>query len=110
MPASAAQARGAIRIDWSATDKTAFLNALTQEINEPGKGHLDAYLKPFIRPIDPSQDMATEILKAPGLDGRQAGTNAVLGKNDEPAVQEKYRLLRIERNQSQSGGDANRAS
>lgn len=95
--------RAGISIDWSATDKTAFLSALTKEIEHPGKGHLDDYLKPFVRTIDPGQDLATEILRAPGLDGRQAQANAVLGKNDEPTVQEKYRLLKIERSQSQSG-------
>ena len=41
--------RAGIHIDWSQTNKTDYLNALTKELDAPGKGHLDAYLKPFIR-------------------------------------------------------------
>jgi cell filamentation protein len=41
--------RAGIEIDWVKTDKTAYLTALTREVYAPGKGHLDEYLKPFIR-------------------------------------------------------------
>jgi cell filamentation protein len=41
--------RSGIEIDWVKTDKNAYLTALTKEIYVPGKGHLDEYLKPFIR-------------------------------------------------------------
>lgn len=41
--------RAGIHIDWSQTQKRAYLTALTKELQEPGKGHLDSYLKPFIR-------------------------------------------------------------
>jgi cell filamentation protein len=40
--------RAGIRVDWIATDKTAYLTALTIELNAPGKGHLDDYLRPFM--------------------------------------------------------------
>lgn len=33
---------------WSRSEKAAYLDALTLEIENPGKGHLDAYLKPLI--------------------------------------------------------------
>src|SRR5690606_35632373 len=39
--------RAGIHIDWSQTNKTDYLNALTRELEAPGKGHLDAYLKPY---------------------------------------------------------------
>jgi cell filamentation protein len=42
--------RAGISIEWKQTDKVDYLTALTTELNDPGKGHLDAYLKPFIRP------------------------------------------------------------
>ena len=42
--------RAGISVDWAATDKAAYLTALTRELNNPGKGHLDAYLKPFVGP------------------------------------------------------------
>ena len=40
--------RAGISIDWASTSKTAYLTALTKEIEKPGAGLLDAYLKPFI--------------------------------------------------------------
>jgi cell filamentation protein len=40
--------RAGISIDWIQTEKKAYLIALTTELNDPGQGHLDNYLKPFI--------------------------------------------------------------
>jgi cell filamentation protein len=40
--------RAGISIDWLKTEKTAYLTALTIELNDPGKGHLDLYLEPFV--------------------------------------------------------------
>ena len=52
--------RAGISIEWKQTDKVDYLTALTTELNDPGKGHLDAYLKPFIRPaIDRQQSTST---------------------------------------------------
>jgi fido (protein-threonine AMPylation protein) len=45
--------RAGISIDWSATDKTAFLAAVTKRIKHPGKGHLDTYLEPFFQKTEP---------------------------------------------------------
>jgi cell filamentation protein len=95
--------RAGISIDWSATKKTALLNALTTEIDEPGRGHLDTYLKPFVRGAVNGRDLATEVLKAQGLDGGRRDANEILGKIDEPVVREKYRQQEIEREQSRSG-------
>lgn len=41
--------RAGFSVDWGATDKDAYLNALTNEIEAPSNGHLDNYLHPFIR-------------------------------------------------------------
>jgi len=56
-----------------------------------------------IRTADPGKDLAEEIFKAPGLDGSRTNANKFFGKNDEPAMQEKYRQQEIGRGQSQSG-------
>jgi cell filamentation protein len=42
--------RAGISINWTKADKHDYLIALTQELDRPGKGILDAYLKPFIGP------------------------------------------------------------
>jgi cell filamentation protein len=55
--------RAGITIDWVKTDKIAYLTALTAELNAPGKGHLDEYLKPFVgEAIDRKQ--STSLLKS----------------------------------------------
>ncbi|ELT51204.1 Fic family protein [Brucella intermedia] len=41
--------RAGIHIDWSGTEKSAYLDALTKELQNPGRGHLDTYLQPFVR-------------------------------------------------------------
>lgn len=52
--------RAGISIDWKQTDKTDYLAALTTELNNPGNGHLDNYLKPFvIGSIERKQSIST---------------------------------------------------
>lgn len=60
--------RAGIHIDWSATAKTDYLNALTRELQDPGKGHLDTYLNPFIRTGVMQREAARAALQTlPGL-------------------------------------------
>ncbi|MFK4259345.1 Fic family protein [Agrobacterium tumefaciens] len=60
--------RAGIHIDWSQTNKTDYLNALTKELDAPGKGHLDAYLKPFLRIETLDESQAANMLRnLPGL-------------------------------------------
>ena len=84
--------RAGFSIDWSATKKDAYLDALTREIENPPKGHLDTYLKPFVREPIAYDRLATALVQAPGLDGsvQDAALNQVLGKTDEPAVKAQY--------------------
>lgn len=88
--------RAGFSIDWAATTKTDYLSALTDELDNPGKGHLDAYLQPFKR--DPVTDdlLAGKIRQAPGLDGHDE-RNAVLGKTDEPALKTRYEQQELKR-------------
>ena len=91
--------RAGFSIDWSATKKDAYLAALTKEIESPPKGHLDAYLKPFMRdPIDHEQ-LATAIVQAPGLDGsvQDAALIQVLGNTEDPAVKAQYEAMLTKR-------------
>jgi cell filamentation protein len=84
--------RAGFSIDWSATKKDAYLDALTREIENPPKGHLDTYLKPLVREPIAYDRLATAIVQAPGLDGsvQDAALNQVLGRTDEPAVKAQY--------------------
>jgi cell filamentation protein len=90
--------RAGFSIDWAATGKTDYLTALTQEIDAPGKGHLDAYLAPFKKPVIAYDQLAASVQEAPGLDGAvTADANTVLGKTTEPAVQASYEQLQLKR-------------
>lgn len=60
--------RAGFHIDWSQTNKTDYLNALTKELDAPGKAHLDAYLKPFLRIETLGRAEAADMLRdLPGL-------------------------------------------
>jgi cell filamentation protein len=59
--------RAGISIDWKQTDKTDYLAALTIELNDPGKGHLDLYLKPFLREAVGRQQSTSELKSLKGL-------------------------------------------
>lgn len=60
--------RARILVDWPSTSKTAYLAALTAELKDPRARHLDAYLAPFLRESDRSDDSLTQLLALPGLD------------------------------------------
>jgi cell filamentation protein len=94
--------RAGISIDWSVTEKNAYLDALTKEIDQPGRGHLDGYLRPFVREAVGENQLAAELAKAPGLDGGPGETNKILGNVDEPQVQEAYRQHELERSRATS--------
>jgi cell filamentation protein len=88
--------RAGFSIDWPATEKAGYLSALTKELDDPDKGHLDAYLKSFIRKALPPDRMAAEIAGAPGLDGNDE-QNEVLGKTSDPALKARYEQEELKR-------------
>src|SRR4029453_2877283 len=61
--------RAGFSIDWAKTDKAAYLEALTKEIDEPGRGHLDAYLTSFRAPALSPNTLADVIGRVAGLAG-----------------------------------------
>jgi cell filamentation protein len=89
--------RAGFSIDWAKTGKTDYLSALTQELDAPGKGILDAYLKPFIGKAIAYEKLGASVMQAPGLDGKSDDTNIVLGKTTEPAVKARYEQQKIKR-------------
>ena len=70
--------------------------ALTKELDNPDKGHLDAYLKPFIREAVGQDRLAVEIALAPGLDGNDE-QNQILGKTSDPALKARYEQQELKR-------------
>jgi len=93
--------RAGFSIDWAATEKSAYLAALANELDDPGKGILDGFLKPFMRSA--VADLSKHIAAAKGLDGGTVDTDNVYGRNDDPAVQAQYKQQQLKREQQQSG-------
>jgi len=59
--------RAGIRIEWEKTNKADYLAALTHELETPGVGVLDAYLKPYVQKTADRQAMADTLKELPGL-------------------------------------------
>jgi cell filamentation protein len=91
--------RAGFSIDWLATKKDAYLDALTKEIENPSKDYLDAYLKPLMRDPVSHEHLATAVVQAPGLDGSVQGAdlNEVLGDADELIVKAQYEAMLTKR-------------
>lgn len=91
--------RAGFSIDWSITKKDDYLDALTKEIESPSRGHLDVYLKPFMRDPVSYEHLATAVVLAPGLDGsvEDAKLNEVLGNTDEPIIKAQYEAMLAKR-------------
>jgi cell filamentation protein len=82
-------------IDWSKTSKDDYLQALSAEIGAPCKGHLDAYLKPFVIDIARRDEWPEMIGGIKGLDGldKEGITYESL---DNPEVQLLYKTYRAQ--------------
>ncbi|MBN9219003.1 MAG: Fic family protein [Mesorhizobium sp.] len=85
--------RAGFSFDWSKTSKDDYLAALSQEIETPGKGILDGYLKPFVRGPVAYEKLAESVAGTPGIDGGNVATNAVLGDAADPSVKARYEAV-----------------
>jgi cell filamentation protein len=89
--------RAGFGIDRAATSKSDYLAALAKELEDPHKGCLDAYLKPFIKSAVSHGELAANIAAAPGLDGE--GEDTVLGTTDDPELKAQYEAQELKRKQ-----------
>lgn len=81
--------RAGMSVDWTLTRKDPYLQALTQEIEDPNAGHLDSYLAPFIGTPIPRDQWQASVAVLPGLDGVGAQEDAVARYSD-PQVTDSY--------------------
>ena len=88
--------RAGFSIDWASTNKVDYLNALSKEIDQPGKGVLDSYLLRFKKPLIDRNKWKEEILSINGLDGLD-NNNHIEGDLTDPKVAEKYRKFEEQR-------------
>jgi cell filamentation protein len=94
--------RAGFSIDWSQTNKDDYLRALSQELNGPGKGILDTYLKPFIRDPVTYEKLAEGVKRAPGIAGGDVAMNEVLGEATEPGVKAQYQAVVAKRQRAEN--------
>jgi cell filamentation protein len=87
--------RAGLSIDWAATVKKDYFTALTEELELPGKGLLDAHLRPFIRSAVPHSGLAAIVAAVPGLDGN--ADNTVLGEASDPELRARYEAQELKR-------------
>ncbi|AYN16351.1 molybdenum cofactor guanylyltransferase MobA [Pseudomonas monteilii] len=85
--------RAGFAIDWSRTTKDDYLAALSTEINQPSKGHLDQYLKPFLVKLSNRKQWPDVLGAINGLDGLDK-ENIRHESLDDPGVQALYRGYR----------------
>jgi cell filamentation protein, protein adenylyltransferase len=88
--------RAGIAIDWTKTDQQAYLLALTRELDRPGKGELDEYLKPFVRPAFSHAQASADLTRLSGL-GPQASQgehekSEMTGRVEDPKYNEARKL------------------
>ena len=92
--------RAGISIEWAATTKIEYLAALTREIESPGAGHLDAYLKTYLREALGVERLVGHVVGMRGLEGRSdepAADNKVLGSVSDPELQARYEKQELQR-------------
>lgn len=77
-------------VDWSKRNKDDYLRTLSREIREPGKGHLDRYLQPFIIEIHSRDEWPLTIGSIKGLDGLDKGQISY-SDIDDPLVRKHYK-------------------
>jgi cell filamentation protein len=90
--------RAGISVDWASTSKTEYLTALTHELNDPDKGHLDVYLKSFVGNAHNEKDLLADIVGAPGLDGE--GEDRVAGNTGDTRLKAEYEAEKLKRKEA----------
>ena len=85
--------RANFAVDWSKTSKDLYLRTLSEEIREPGQGHLDNYLRPFVVDIFNRDEWPATISGIRGLDGLDK-EDITYESLENPAVQQIYKTYR----------------
>ncbi|MFD4838252.1 Fic family protein [Achromobacter sp. NPDC058515] len=84
-------ARAGVMVNWAASQKDAYLTALSHELDVPHERHLDAYLLPLVQPLNAGYDWVEQLGKLAGLDGAAHATEADVVYNEaDPVAQRRY--------------------
>ena len=91
--------RAGFSISWANTDKTGYLKVLSDEIESPGKGILDAYLLKFKGSRLDRDKWGHNVMAVKGLDGLDEG-NRDDGDLSDPDVVRRYQEFEQKRGYS----------
>ncbi|CAI1092847.1 Fic family protein [Serratia sp. JSRIV001] len=92
--------RAGFSIDWGASQKNAYLKALTLEIENPQGKHLDNYLLPFCSKTR-HKDLLQHLMSLSGLDGRnRTSLPDIVYKADDPEANAAYQDIKRARGES----------
>jgi len=94
--------RAGVSIAWGATNKSDYLNALTRELQEPGSGHLDDYLRPHMGVAIGQDNLASHLLSLPGLGSTEERLpeHEVAGDLNDADVRARYEEYELKREES----------
>ncbi|KQT11025.1 Fic/DOC family protein [Ramlibacter sp. Leaf400] len=81
--------RAGFGIDWRASHKGSFLDALTRELADPAGKHLDRYQLPLAAPVATGSTLLDQLRAVPGLDGQEEAVdqNIAYQADDPQAIQ-----------------------
>ncbi len=84
-------ARAGLMINWAASSKEAYLDALTHELDAPLKHPLDAYLLPLVQPLRKGRSWVDQMDDIAGLDGANEDVSAdVSYDQNDPVGERRY--------------------
>ncbi len=90
--------RAGVSIDWAATNKNDYLKALTKELEDPHKGHLDAYFKAVYQKRHRTGRVSRRTLR-PRRAWMARAEDTVLGTTDDLELKAKYEAQALKRKQ-----------
>lgn len=82
-------ARAGLMVNWAASAKNTYLEALTRELDKPANRVLDAYLTPLVQPLKKDRSWVDQIRDLPGLKGTSDDAD-VAYDNDDPVGEQRY--------------------
>lgn len=91
-------ARAGFSIDWSKSAKGAYLQALKDEIKNPGQSKLDRYLEPFVLKQTGRQQLRRKIKAISGLDGSHNSIPNLVYRADDAEAIRRYEEFNRKRN------------
>lgn len=95
--------RAGFSIDWAASAKGGYLDALTREIDDPRGKHLDAYLLPLVKDDARPSDLVRHLQSLPGLGGVDDVDENVAYAADDPTALQAY--IEARRGRGETAGD-----